>query len=346
MRKSIVKAAVFACVSFALLASAQEAPLGSAATPSNDELKAMSALKAQINGKIVWSTSRANTKHDIWIMNADGTDPKALTVSQNNVDWFPRFSPDGSTVLFTRSKMGWAPENDAEMFDKWDIWTIKADGTGETKIAENAVWGTWRPTGDSIVFARGPKVFIKCLATKEEKEIFDAEKSYKKSTFAQQPELSPNGKFLAMTLRGTTRNTVIWNFVKNEGYPLSAGCEVSWFPDNKRVIRVNEGQGNGSTEVLAFDIDDNGKPLAVPSGLGIDKKFRFMDLPGRRSHEYFPQISPDGKWMVWAATQYGHEHDIVDYEIYLWKIGTDKKTATRLTFHSGNDRWPDIFIAK
>jgi Tol biopolymer transport system component len=279
-------------------------------------------------------------------MNADGTDPKALTVSPNNVDWFPRFSPDGQTVMFTRSKMGWAPENDAEMFDKWDIWTIKADGTGETKAAENAVWGTWRPTGDSIVFARGSKVFIKCLATKEEKEIFDAEKSYKKNTFAQQPEMSPNGKFLAMTLRGTSRNTVIWNFAKNEGYLLSGGCEVSWFPDSKRVIRMNEGQGNGSTEVLAFDVDENGKPLDVPSGLSINKKFRFMDLPGRRSHEYFPQISPDGKWMVWAATQYGHEHDIVDYEIYLWKIGTDRKTATRLTFHTANDRWPDIFIAK
>jgi hypothetical protein len=65
MRKSIVKAAVFACASLTLLAFSQEAPLGSATTPTNDELKALSALKGTINGTIAWSTSRANTKHDI-----------------------------------------------------------------------------------------------------------------------------------------------------------------------------------------------------------------------------------------------------------------------------------------
>jgi len=68
-----------------------------------------------------------------------------------------------------------------------------------------------------------------------------------------------------------------------------------------------------------------------------------MDLPGRRSHEYFPAIDPSGRWLVWCATQYGHEHDLYDYEVYLWKIGADPKSAVRLTFHTGNDRWPDIF---
>jgi hypothetical protein len=67
-----------------------------------------------------------------------------------------------------------------------------------------------------------------------------------------------------------------------------------------------------------------------------------MDLPGRRSHEYFPQLSSDGKWMVWAATAKGHDHDIADYEIYIWEVGTPADRAARLTFHSANDRWPDI----
>jgi len=69
-----------------------------------------------------------------------------------------------------------------------------------------------------------------------------------------------------------------------------------------------------------------------------------IDIPGRRSHEYFPQLSADGKWLVWAATQRGHDHDIADYEIYLWEVGTPAQDAVRLTYHSGNDRWPDIYI--
>lgn len=48
--------------------------------------------------------------------------------------------------------------------------------------------------------------------------------------------------------------------------------------------------------------------------------------------------------MVWGATQRGHDHDIADYEIYLWQVGTPADSAVRLTFHSGNDRWPDIHL--
>jgi hypothetical protein len=340
---SFIVGCVLASLSLLL---AQEAPVGSAVSPNKDEQKALDGLKGKINGKIIWSTSRVNSKHDIWIMNADGTDPKPVTKDPNTVDWFPRFSPDGAAILFCRSKSGWVAENDAEMNDKWDLWTVKPDGTGEKKVAENAVWGTWRPTGDSIVFARAGKVFIKCLATNEEKEIFDAEKQFKKSTWAQEPEMSPNGKFLAITLRGTSRQTGIWNFEKKEWYTTGAGCEITWFPDNKAVLRMNENTGNGSTEILKFIVDDNGKPIAIPSGLAVDNKFRFMDLPGRRSHEYFPQVSPDGQWLVWCATIYGQDHDIYDYEVYVWKIGTPQKDAVRLTFNTGNDRWPDIFMAK
>jgi Tol biopolymer transport system component len=338
--------AFFICFCIVFASFSQEAPTGAPSKPSKDEQKALDAFKGKLKAKIVWSTSRANSKHDIWIMNADGTDQKPLTNSPNNVDWFPRFSPNGSTVLFCRSKSGWVAENDAEINTKWDLWTIKADGTEEKKIADDAVWGTWRPSGDSIVFARASKVFIKSLATNEETEIFDAEKQFKKNTFAQQPEISPNGKFLSMTLRGTTRQTGIWNLEKKEWYTTGAGCEITWFPDNKAVVRMNEGQGNGSTEVLKIDVDENGKPIAIPSGMAIDKKFRFMDLPGRRSHEYFPKISSDGQWLVWGITQYGQEHDIYDYEIYIWKIGTEQKDAVRLTYHTANDRWPDIYIEK
>jgi hypothetical protein len=50
--------------------------------------------------------------------------------------------------------------------------------------------------------------------------------------------------------------------------------------------------------------------------------------------------------MVWGATDKGHDHDIYDYEIYIWKRGQPVESAVRLTFHTGNDRWPDIFIKK
>ena len=102
--------------------------------------------------------------------------------------------------------------------------------------------------------------------------------------------------------------------------------------------------GNGGTaapsEVLAIKLSD-GKPVENISKI---KKFRLMDLPGRRSHEYFPKFDQNGQWMVWCATEKGHDHDIYDYEVFIWKRGTSENDAIRLTFHSCNDRWPDIFI--
>jgi hypothetical protein len=248
--------------------------------------------------------------------------------------------------MFTRSKIGWVSEMDAEQNDKWDIWTIKTDGSDEKKIVEDACWGTWRPSGDSVVFARGSKVFIKSLGTGTETQIFDADVAMKKGAFAQQPELSENGKLLAVTIRGTDRQSGIYNLEKKQWNTTGGGCEISFFPSQDRIYRVNEGHGNGGTELLQVRIDADGKPIDKISGLAIPKELKFMDLPGRRSHEYFPQIEHSGQYLVWGATQYGHEHDIVDYEIYIWKIGTKPEDAVRLTFHTGNDRWPDLHLAQ
>jgi hypothetical protein len=130
---------------------------------------------------------------------------------------------------------------------------------------------------------------------------------------------------------------------KKQWHSTGGGCQMTWFPDNSAVLRMNEGQGNGGTEVLKISLDAEGEPTVKLKGLSVPKELKFMDLEGRRSHEYFPKIDQTGKWMVWCATQYGHEHDIVDYEVYLWDITTDpKKGPVRLTFHSGNDRWPDM----
>jgi len=322
---------------------AQEAPTGGVVEMKGGEKAALDGLKGKVKGLICWSSSRSNSRHDIWVMNADGTEPRQLTKG-DNVDWFSRFSPDGKTVLFVRSKSGWVPEGDAEMYDKWDLWTISVDGSDEKKVVESACWGSWRPGGDSIVFARGPKVFLKSLQSGEEKELLDAETAFKKSTYAQQPQLSPNGKWLAVTLRGTTRETGIWDLEKKVWSPTDGGCQITWFPDGKRVLRMNEGQGNGGTEVLAINIDENGVPVQKITALKVPKEVKFMDLPSRRSHEYFPQMDRSGKWMVWCATQYGHEHDLFDYEVFIWDITTDpKKDFVRLTFHDGNDRWPDIY---
>jgi hypothetical protein len=305
----------------------------------------LDAIKGKVDGFIVWSSSRSNKHHDLWIMNADGTDAKQLTNS-NSVDWFPRVSPDGQRVLYTRSKSGWVPETDAKFAEKWDLWVKDLASGQESKLVENATWGTWRPRGTAVAYARGSKAYLFDLETQKETLLINGDK-IKKGTIVQEPNLSPDGKYLAATLRGTSRETGIYNIGKGEWVTTGKGCQIDWYPDGKKVYRMNP-TGNGGkaapSEVLHFNVKD-GKPLEKLGIFGVPNEVKLMDLPGGRSHEYFPKLDQKkGEWLVWAATSKGHDHDIYDYELFIWKIGSPVKAATRLTFHTGNDRWPDLYL--
>jgi WD40-like Beta Propeller Repeat len=311
-------------------------PKGSEDAPGESELASMKAIGHKVSGTIVWSSSRLGN-HDLFTMSTDGSNVKQIT-SGDNVDWFPRFSPDGSKILFCRSKNGWVSERDANNSDKWDIFTVKPDGSDLAKVVENGSWGSWLAT-DEIIFVRGTKILRTKLGSGKEATVLDsAGVPDLDGADLQQPEMSRDGKFIAITLRGSKRETGIWDIGKKTWTQTGLGCQINWTPDGTAIYWVNP-TGNGGSEVFRMPLKD-GKPVKELD----DDQLRFMDLPGRRSHEYFPELSVDGKWMVWGITQRGHDHDIVDYEIYLWEVGTPQESAVRLTHHSGNDRWPDIFI--
>jgi hypothetical protein len=315
-------------------------PKGSAGKPEAAEAATAQALTKGLKGKIVWSTSR-DANHDIYISNIDGSDAKPLTKGPKT-DWYSHFSPDGKAVLFNRSKIDWTIETDANYPERWDTWIINADGTGEKLLIPNSTWANWTRDGKSIVYSRGPKVF-KCNADGTGEALVADVETVKKGALAQHPSLSDDGKLLAVTLRGSGRETGIFNLETKKYFTSGGGCQFSFFPGAHRCIRVNE-TGIGGTSIFAFDLKADGTHGKIDGGKIDGKSIVFMDMPGRRSHEYFPRLSPKGDYLIWGITQKGHDHDLADYEIFLWKIGDAPEKAARLTYHSGNDRWPDIFF--
>jgi hypothetical protein len=340
-----MKAFRFSVLSVALLSAFLPAcsavggapPKGSEDAPDEGEAAAMLAIGKKVPGTIVWSSSRLGN-HDLFTMKTDGSDVKAITHG-DEVDWFPRFSPDGSKVLFCRSKKGWVSERDANDSGKWDVYQVNTDGSEIEKLVDSASWASWIDQ-DEIIYVRGTKIFRKKLGDKEVELMDSAGVKELDGALLQQPELSPDGKYIAITLRGGMRETGIWNIDKKTWTKTGLGCQINWTPDGKDVYWVNP-TGNGGSEVFRMPVS-NGKAEKESS----DDELKFMDVPGRRSHEYFPKLSADGKWLVWGVTQRGHDHDTADYEIYLWEVGTPKESAVRLTHHSGNDRWPDLFIGE
>ena len=312
------------------------APTGGSEEIADEDAAKMKSVGAKVKGKIVWSSSR-DGNHDLFVMNTDGSGVKRLTEG-DAVDWFPRYSPDGSRILFVRSKKGWVSERDANAEGKWDLYTLPADGGSPAKAVDDASWGTW-VDDQTILFVRGTKIFRQKLeGGKPELLVDSTEQEVLEGALLQQPQMSSDGRFIAITLRRSKRETGIWNVKKKAWLRTGDGCQINWTPDGHQVYWVHP-TGNGGSRVFRMEMA-NGKPTKEVD----DDAKTFIDLPGRRSHEYFPELSDDGGWLVWAATQRGHDHDIADYEVYLWQVGQSPEQAARLTFHSGNDRWPDIYV--
>ncbi len=329
--------ALLASVALTSCASLQRRPpSGAEGQVSAEQRAAMQKIGARVKGLIVWSSSRFGN-HDLFTMKADGSELKQLTQGEA-VDWYPRFSPDGQQILFTRSRGGWVSEQDANRPGKWDLYLMPTTGGEPRRVVENASWGIWIGP-QKILFSRGTQVLTRELAGGAETLLADsAQIPALGGAELQNPHLSPDGGYLAMTLRGARRETGVLALATKTWTQTGEGCQVNWFPAGDRIYWVNP-SGNGGSELFAQALKE-GKPVRK---LGYDE-LRFVDIPGPRSHEYFPQLDASGRWLVWAATQRGHDHDIADYELYLWEVGSAPSEATRLTFHSSNDRWPDLHV--
>ena len=91
----------------------------------------------------------------VWVMNADGSNPHALTSGVDPKDQVPDWSPDGSRIVYASGQFG-----------SEGIWTMNADGSNQRQLtgcgpADPAPcqagddWGTaWSPDGSKIAFLR------------------------------------------------------------------------------------------------------------------------------------------------------------------------------------------------
>ncbi len=278
----------------------------------------------RFRGRVVWSSNRAGN-HEIYLLDLRGRAPVLERLTNDpHVDSFPRFSPDGSKILFNRSRETWVSDRNPE---PWDVWIMDADGRHPRRIAALGFHASFAPDGRSVVFARAAQVVRHWLDDGREEVMVDSGKVL--GGWAQEPDLREHR--LAVTIRGATYGGFgIYDVAgrKLTAFPGDA-CQIAWWPGQERLIWIEGHKGNGGTRV-AWGPSDGRRVETL------------IDLPGQYSHEYFPRLSRDGAWLTWAASAGDHEPGRADYEIFLWKLGEPWDRALRLTYHTGNDQWPDL----
>jgi uncharacterized membrane protein YbhN (UPF0104 family) len=299
-------------------------PAGTSTTPQAASVK----MPNGVHGWVVWSSNRYGN-HDILKMRLQDRRISRLT-DHPHTETFPRISPDGRAIVFMRSREPWVSLRDPV---NWDTYLLNLDNGRERLLAEYAGAPSWSTDGQHIYFQRRGSAFVEYeLSSGKERVLFRSGLGgIPAGVELQTPSFNAETEGLASTWRGTQRKTVI-NYSNGTTISVGRGCQITWSPRGRFVYWVDRG-----------GLMENRLYRQIP---GKDMVEPWLDLPAPYSHEYFPKLNREGRYLVLGASAGGHEHDVADYEIFLWPVGESADQALRLTFHSGNDNWPDIFIER
>jgi hypothetical protein len=180
-----------------------------------------SALLAELAGyhhKIVYETNR-DGNWELYLCNADGSNPVNLTRTPDVDELYPKPSPDGTKICFV-ADLG---AGDSRVRN---VYYMNSDGTGRTKIADNGREPCWCPDERRIAYTKG---------------------EFDKFTFH---DAATKGIFVYDLATGRTREHV--NPALQHLYTLNCSPDGRWF-----VATVHGGMGFSHT-ILAIEADGPG----------------------------------------------------------------------------------------
>ena len=276
---------------------------------------------AQHNRIVYVATKQIIGGHEIYTMEADGTDRKRLTNNDNEVlDFDPVWSPDGNRIAFA-SRMEGGPLN------SFDIFVMDADGKHFVNLTQNPRGDdrmpTWSPDGRQIAFVSGREPH----RLDWEIYVMDADgKNIKRLTNNRgqdrMPAWSPDGRWIAYVSEANENGNDDIYVMSPDGRKrkkltnqIPSAHVPSWSPDGKRIAFAC----HFNSDICVMDVDrvlnGNQGPINEQDATNLTKHIAF---------DYAPTWSPTGDRIAFSSRR---ELEIT--AIYV--MDADGENVVRLT---------------
>jgi len=278
-------------------------------------LSTFSCIAAASDTKIAFVSARDGSQ-EVYVMNADGTNPTRLTNNNAADDLEISWSPDGTKIAFRSKRDGnneiyvmnadgtdqvnltnhpmsdygvsWSPDGTKIAFNsnrdggEWEIYVMNADGTDQTRLTNNTVadeYPSWSPDGTKIAFS----------STRNR-----------------------NNDVYVMNADGTDQVNLT-NHLADDGW-------ASWSPDGTKIAFGSTRDGNWEIYVMNAD------------GTNPTR------LTNNAADDYNPSWSPDGTQIAFNSNRDGNG------EIYVMNAdGTNLTNLTNNTAYDWTPSWSPSF---
>lgn len=274
---------------------------------------------------------------DLFVSNDDGSRRRRLTQNTTALDEEPRWSPDGTKIVFTRYMDKTQQQNRAELF------IINADGSNLQRITHNNFLDntpSWSPDGRQIAFSSGRsgvwEVYVIELATRAVRQLTD--------NLSSTPSWSPDGRQIVFErfikiANGITPKTIYIMDADGQHQrrilpdpPLDGPPTYRYFPrfsaDGERIL-FYESQWFKEGDVLRFIVQRIG-----------GQKREMTDINDRLDENL---LVAGASWMqndtafVFSAKRL--KDPTRTYDLYRYTF--DTRGLRRLTRDASDEEWPD-----
>ena len=171
-------------------------------------------------GLVAFASDRDNNVH-IYTINPDGTGVLPTSSDNRTVDGLPRWSPDGSKMVFSSNQSG-----------IYQIWSMNADGSDRKRLTDlkgRSAMPRWSPDGSKIVFTS---------------EVRDAEGGTSLEIFVMNSDGSGVQQITSPAV------AAVGGAVDPESEKMAWNSVPAWSPDSSRILFSSNRDGDGVTPTL------------------------------------------------------------------------------------------------